>query len=231
MKRILIFLIFLISITFLYYTIEIVAAKKDIPELLNKYRSKDIIKFDISNLSKRQIDILLKVQDPGFYNHKGVDFQTPGNGLTTISQSIVKKMFFENFKPGIQKIKQTLIAKFVVHPLISKTEQLNIFINTCWFEKDCVGIGSAARYYYNKNISDLTDDEYISIIAMISSPVAFNILKRPESNKERVRRIKLLMEGKYKPKGLMDQFYGCLSEDEQKSVAPASYFEKFYNEN
>ena len=49
-------------------------------------------KFKIlsGDLSQRQKEILIKVQDPGFYNHNGIDLSTPGAGLTTITQAIVK---------------------------------------------------------------------------------------------------------------------------------------------
>ena len=77
-------------------------------------------KFEIDShdLSKRQKEILLKVQDPGFYDHSGIDLWTPGAGLTTITQAIVKKLYFNDFKSGIAKIKQSLIARFAVNGLI-----------------------------------------------------------------------------------------------------------------
>ncbi len=230
MKKTLFSFLIIIFVVCSYYFIELLVAKNNTPQLLQKYLSDEIIKQDISEFSKRQVEILLKVQDPGFYNHKGVDFKTPGNGLTTISQSIVKKMYFKSFKPGIGKIKQTLIARFVVHPMISKKDQLNIFVNTIWFEKNCVGFKSAAKLYYDKHISNLSDDEYISLVAMLSAPRGFNVRTNKKSNNERVRRIKLLIAGKYKPKGLMDQYYGKLSKDEQENIAPASYFETIYKE-
>ncbi|MBN1499804.1 MAG: transglycosylase domain-containing protein [Spirochaetes bacterium] len=231
MKKFLIFILFFFIAVCLYYLIEITAAAINTPDLLKKYLSGEIVKIDADDFTGRQIEILLKVQDPGFYHHKGVDFKTPGNGLTTITQAIVKKMYFKNFKPGIAKIRQTLIARFVVHPMVSKKEQLTIFVNTVWFEKNCVGFQSAAQLYFNKDLPDLSEDEYISLVAMLSSPVGFNIRTNSKSNSERVRRIKLLLEGKYKPKGLMDQYYGKLTDDEQKNLAPASYFENLYEKS
>ncbi|WP_234902631.1 transglycosylase domain-containing protein [Agrobacterium larrymoorei] len=51
--------------------------------------------------------ILLAVEDPNFSTHSGVDFSTPGAGLTTITQSAAKRLAFEEFHPGIGKIRQT----------------------------------------------------------------------------------------------------------------------------
>lgn len=189
-------------------------------------------KFEISShdLSERQKEILIKVQDPGFYDHKGIDLSTPGAGLTTITQAIVKKLYFENFKPGIAKIKQSLIAKFVVNELISKADQLTLFINTMYFGKvdgkSIVGLESAANAYYHQSVKTLSEEQYISLIATLVMPGTFHIIEHPEWNKDRTNRIKALIAGEYKPKGLMDQFYGELPEEIiNAGLPPASYFE------
>lgn len=192
-------------------------------------------KFKISrdDLTNRQIEILIKVQDPGFWDHGGIDLSTPGAGLTTITQAIVKKLYFENFKPGIAKIKQSLIAKFIVNDLISKDDQLTLFINTMYFgmvdAKPITGLQSAAKAYFRQPVSMLTEEQYISLIAMLIMPGTFHIIEHPEWNRDRTNRIKALVAGKYKPRGLMDQFYGELSPEVIKAgLPPASYFGNSY---
>jgi len=136
------------------YTREIISI--DLEKAQWRYQNGITQKFKIScnDLSKRQTEILLKVQDPGFYRHNGIDMSTPGAGLTTITQSIVKKLFFDHFEPGIAKIKQSLIARYVVNELISKDDQLTLFLNTMYFGKvngePIVGLESAANAYYHK---------------------------------------------------------------------------------
>lgn len=188
-------------------------------------------KFEIlsSDLSKRQTEILIKVQDAGFYHHNGIDLSTPGGGLTTITQAIVKKLYFENFKPGLAKIKQSLIARFVVNDLISKDDQLTLFINAMYLGniggKSIIGLESAANAYYHQPLHRLTEDQYISLIAMLIMPGTFHIIDHPEWNLDRTNRIKALINGTYKPKGLMDQFYGELPREViSAGIPPASYF-------
>lgn len=188
----------------------------------------------IHDLTDRQRDILIKVQDPGFYDHSGIDLSTPGAGLTTITQAIVKKLYFKKFKPGIAKIKQSLIAAFVVDTLISKEDQLTLFINTMFFGtvdgKPAIGLKAAADVYYQKPVNQLTDDQYISLIAMIVMPGTFHIIDHPEWNKERSNRIKGLVDGRYIPTGLMDQFYGNLPKEViNAGLPPASYLHKTDN--
>jgi membrane carboxypeptidase/penicillin-binding protein len=236
-----IFLLIIFSGVSAYYAYSIQQARKYTREIISSDLAKaqwrtpngTIKRFEIfsRDLSKRQTMILLKVQDPGFYRHNGIDLLTPGAGLTTITQSIVKKLYFDNFKPGVAKIKQSLIARFVVNDLIPKGDQLTFFINTMYFGnvdgKPIVGLESAANAYYHQSVSKLTEDQYISLIATLVMPNTFHIIEHPEWNMDRTNRIKALIAGEYKPKGLMDQFYGELPQEVVNAgLPPASYFGK-----
>ncbi|RJP24645.1 MAG: glycosyl transferase family 51 [Candidatus Abyssobacteria bacterium SURF_5] len=163
------------------------------------------------DMTQRQLDILLAVEDPTFFEHNGMDLRTPGAGITTLTQGLVKILYFENFKPGIRKVKQTLIAVFALDPLISKEDQLLLSINALYLghedEKEIRGFEEAAQSYYGKSFESLTEDEYVSLVAMIIAPNSFHVLRHPEENAERVRRIKKLVAGEYKPSGLMDVYY------------------------
>jgi membrane peptidoglycan carboxypeptidase len=157
-----------------------------------------------------------------------VDFSTPGAGITTITQGLVKHLYFDQFRPGIAKIKQTLIAIYVLNPLMSKEDQLRFFINTVYLGRGINGFEQAAKVYFHKSFAQLTDDEYISIVAMIIAPETFNIEKFPARNRERVERIKRLVSGEYKPRGLFDLYYGPLDAETQKNIPLLSYFKSYY---
>lgn len=163
------------------------------------------------DLSQDHVDWLLIVQDPKFYDHNGIDLSTPGAGLTTITQSIVKKLYFKEFNPGFKKLKQSLIARFVVDGKLTKDEQLEIFINSVYMGEvdghDIYGLASSAQAYYKKEINQLTKDEYLSLIAMLIGPDQYSILTAPEKNRERVSRIKAVISGEYQPVGLTDVYY------------------------
>ncbi|MEW8218785.1 MAG: hypothetical protein AB2770_10515, partial [Candidatus Thiodiazotropha taylori] len=58
----------------------------------------------LSSLTVKRKSALLKIEDPNFYQHSGIDFTTPGAGITTITQALVKTIYFERFSPGIAKI-------------------------------------------------------------------------------------------------------------------------------
>jgi membrane carboxypeptidase/penicillin-binding protein len=184
--------------------------------------------LQLSSLTDQQLSILLKIEDPKFFEHKGIDFSTPGAGITTITQGLVKNIYFDSFKPGIAKIKQTIIARYVLDPLMPKEMQLRRFINTVYLGPKAIGFEQAADTYFHKKFSELNEDQYIALVAMIIAPAAFSIEEYPERNKERVKRIKRVIRGEYKPKGLFDLYYGKLDQETQKNLAPISYFESYY---
>lgn len=51
-----------------------------------------------------------------------MDFHTPGQVLTTITQVLVKIFNFEKLQPGMAKFRQTLLAAYFLEPLVGKGE-------------------------------------------------------------------------------------------------------------
>jgi membrane peptidoglycan carboxypeptidase len=214
-----------------YYIVETLKARRHTDKHVRKVLKSNAIKLDLEDLSERQLDILLAVEDPSFFEHNGMDLSTPGGGITTITQGLVKQFYFDKFKPGIAKIEQTLIAVFALDPLVSKEDQLRLFINFCYMGEGIRGFEDAAQRYYGKPFGDLSEDEYISLVAMIIAPGTFSVQRYPERNHERVERIKKVVSGDYTPKGLFDLYYGRLDPDIQNALPPFSYFDRYYIEN
>lgn len=162
----------------------------------------------IGEAPKRRLDMLVRVEDPGFYRHKGVDFSTPGAGMTSITQSLVKRFYFDDFQPGFAKLEQSLIARFVLHPAMSKQDQLQAYINHSHFGsvegRRVVGLADAARSYYGTQFAKLSDRQFLSLVAMMMAPRDYHPIRRPEANAERVRRIEAMLAGRCAPQGLRD---------------------------
>jgi len=152
--------------------------------------------------------------------------------MTTISQALVKGLYFEHFRPGPAKIRQTLLAFLVLDPLIPKDDQLRLFVNTCWLGsrdgEEVRGFAQAAQVYYGRPFAELDEAEYISLVAMIIAPQTFNVHHHLERNAERVARIQALISGRYQLKGLFDLYYGEVPEDVRGELPPLSYFEGLY---
>lgn len=157
---------------------------------------------------------LLTVEDPNFYGHAGVDSGTPGQGRTTLTQALVKRLYFDRFRPGFAKIEQSLIARWVVTPAISKRTQLELFYNHAYFGnpagRDVIGFPAAARTYFGRDVAALDDRQYLALVAMLIAPNRLDPIRHPRANAERVRRIEALLDARCRPVATDDLWYpGC----------------------
>jgi membrane peptidoglycan carboxypeptidase len=195
--------------TFLCFeTFAVFRARARTAEVLEQVRNRPL---RLEQIPLRWVVALLRVDDPGFFHHRGVDFSTPGAGMTTITQALVKRLFFDNFEPGFAKIEQSLIARFVLDPAMSKRDQLEVYFNYAYFGsdrgRDILGFAAAAEHYYHKPFAALSDREFLSLVAMGMAPRNLDPVRHPAENAERVRRIEAMLAGRCVPSGLRDVSY------------------------
>jgi membrane carboxypeptidase/penicillin-binding protein len=197
-----------------YYTFEVVRARAETPRIVAQAFATHPLELSPDALSAAQLQALLAVADPHFFTHNGWDFA--GGTMTTITQSLVKGLYFEQFKPGIRKIRQSLIARFALNPQLPKEEQLRLFINTIWLGsvdgRPIAGFAEGARAFYGKEFAELTFDEYLSLL-MFDRPAELNVRVNPQGNARRVRQIKRLLAGACRRPGLLGTAPNCWTED------------------
>lgn len=163
----------------------------------------------LADLSDWQIEALLRVEDPGFHAHSGIDLTTPGGGITTITQALVKRTFMHPFRPGPwNKLEQSVIARFAIDPLVTKDQQLETFLNIAYFGEaegnPVLGFPEAARTYFEVPVVDLDRRQYLALVAMLIAPNALQPGRHDARLNARVDRIEALLAGDCEPEGLSD---------------------------
>lgn len=165
----------------------------------------------LSDVSPARLAMLERVEDPGLRSHHGVDGITPGSGQTTITQSLVKRLYFDDFRPGFAKIEQTLIAWLVLDPALSKDDQLRAFLNVSELGsadgRTVKGFDAAAHAWFGKPLAQLSDDEWLALVAMAPAPNRLDPKHNAAENAERVARIKRLLAGDCAPRDGGDIWY------------------------
>jgi membrane peptidoglycan carboxypeptidase len=183
-------------------------AQQRTPEVLRRAAQGEL---QLADLSPKRREMLLKVEDPGFYRHKGFDASTPGQGRTNLTQSLVKRFYFENFQPGFAKIEQSLIARFVLDSALNKEGQLRAYLNHTYFGnfkgRPVIGFADAARTYFGRDFSELDDRQFLSLVAMLMAPNHLDPVRHAKENAERVRRIERMLAGRCAPTGVADVTY------------------------
>ncbi len=194
----------------MYYWNEIRVARAHTVTVVQQAFQKHGRRVTLKDFAPHQLEILLKIEDPMFRTHRGVDLATYGAGMTTITQGLVKLLYFPGgFRQGIAKIRQTVIAEYALDDLVSKDEQLELYFNIVYLGREAGkpihGLAAAAETYFGKPFQDLTNDEFIALIGMTISP---NTLKPGTARSEaRVARIKKFLAGEIAPASVLDFEY------------------------
>lgn len=205
-------LVLVISIT-AYESWQVIQARRDTPALLTRILSADKA---IQAAKPEHLNILLLVEDPTFWTNDSVDFSAAGQGLTTLTQALAKRIYFERFTPGFRKLELILISKFALTDLVSKQDILRAFMTTAYLGRDdrgaVIGFSEGAERWHGKNLVDLTNSEFTELVAMLIAPDALNPSQNPIGLSERTDRITRLIADSCAPNGLLDVYLeGCAS--------------------
>jgi monofunctional biosynthetic peptidoglycan transglycosylase len=167
----------------------------------------------MEGLGPGRIGLLLTVDDPGFWHHKGVDMTTAGAGMTSMTQSLSKRLAFKHFQPGLGKIRQTGYALGLERRL-SKPQIVALFLDTAqmgygpkgWMK----GFYTASREIYGRPPAALDRGQFLTLVAVMIAPARFDLRRPDAALGERVARIDRLLSGRCRPSGLRDVWLeGC----------------------
>ncbi len=166
-----------------------------------------------SSLGEERYRQLLMVQDPAFEQHNGMDMITPGAGLTTITQSLAKRVGFENFTPGIGKIRQTGYALGLERRL-SKAQIMALWLDTLEMGRGpegwVTGFHRMSEAVYGASPGIIMQDEYISLLAVLIAPGRYKLGEDDQALRDRMNRIRRLIAGECMPNGNSDVWLeGC----------------------
>ena len=71
-----------------YYTQTVLEARRETPTIVKALLESKAIQLELREFPEGWLDMLLVVEDPGFYAHDGMDLSTPGAGITTSSMPL-----------------------------------------------------------------------------------------------------------------------------------------------
>lgn len=161
----------------------------------------------LDNIPKYLQDAFIAVEDSRFRDHKGVDYKgimraawtgiKSGNfsqGGSTITQQLIKNRVFPQFslESGFQKVErkiQELYLAIQVEKIIDKDEILENYLNTINLGQNTLGVQSASKRYFNKDVKDLTLSEAVTIAAITKSPSGYNPITNPDANQKRREKV------------------------------------------
>ncbi len=141
--------------------------------------------ISLKDIPYKLIRIIIRIEDFRFWEHYGVDFKqlyyaTIANlkslsykyGASTITQQLVKNLFFSRKKSLIRKFREIMMAlKFENN--FSKQEILEWYLNIVEMAKNIYGLEAGSQFYFSKSVSELDFEQQIFLIALITDPIYY----------------------------------------------------------
>lgn len=138
------------------------------------------------------IDAVISAEDKRFESHCGVDFIAIGRavwndikamsfveGGSTITQQIAKNQYYTQEKKLERKFAEIFTA-IELEKYCSKQEIFELQVNTIYFGDGYYGIYDAAKGYYGKLPSELSDYEAIMLAGLPNAPSAYSLNTNPD---------------------------------------------------
>lgn len=143
---------------------------------------------DIEVVPQDLLDAFVAIEDERFYTHPGVDLKRtvsaflgyfiPGmssHGGSTITQQMVKTITGDDSRSVPRKIREQWRA-YQLEKDYSKDEILELYINVIYMGQDLYGVKTAAKAYFEKDVSDLNLAECAFLAGITNNPGKYNPL-------------------------------------------------------
>ena len=122
---------------------------------------------------------------------KGADVQ---GGGSTITQQYVKDYFLTQDRTLDRKLREMVIA-IKIDKDKSKDEILEGYLNTIYFGRGAYGIQTAAKAYFNKDVSQLTVAEGAVLASVINAPSLFDPALGAKQQTNLTNRVTYVLDG------------------------------------
>lgn len=152
---------------------------------------------------------LLATEDRWFYYHPGFDpiriieaalndlrFHRLSQGASTITQQLARTFLERHERTFARKFREFAVA-LVIEMRLGKKDILERYVNDVpmgeYDGTPIEGLPLAARYFFNKDLREVTPAEAATLIGMIQAPTAFDPRRHPDACRRRRDTVLLLM--------------------------------------
>ena len=154
-------------------------------------------KRDMVNISSIPIELrnaLLAMEDREFYEHSGISIKSTfraiiidlftfstKQGASTITQQLARNMYNSiGFKKTISRKIKEFITAIKIEQTYTKSEILELYLNSVYFGHGNYGVHSAAIYYFSKNVEEISLDEAAILIGLLPAPAIYSPISHPD---------------------------------------------------
>ena len=186
---------------------------------------------------------VVAIEDERFYKHHGVDWvRTIGAvkgwllggtqyGGSTITQQLIKNITADNDYSVKRKVNEIFRAFALEKEIDDKDRILVMYLNTIYLGYNSYGVQTAARQYFDKDVSELDLAESAVLAGLTNNPSIYDVYNHPEKVKERQETIlaqmldqKMISQDEYEAAVAEQLNYRPYEEYQQDIKSTYSYF-------
>ncbi len=143
------------------------------------------------------IQSFIAAEDWNFFHHAGISLKgiirsivvnvyhgRIVQGASTITQQLVKLLFFDSQKTFKRKIKEQLFA-LLIERQFTKEQILETYLNHVYFGCGIYGVEAASQRFWGKSVQDITLDEAAVLAGIVRSPGKYSPVLYPLSAEKR----------------------------------------------
>ena len=151
----------------------------------------------INDIPKNIIEAVLTTEDSRFQSHIGIDpirlikavlvnirSNSAQQGASTITQQVVKNSLLTSDKSLQRKIQEAYLS-LKLENRYTKDDIMEMYMNKIYYSDGQYGVKTAAKYFYNKELDQLTLPQVALLTGMPQQPILYNPYDYPEQAKER----------------------------------------------
>ena len=151
----------------------------------------------INDIPKNITDAVLSTEDSRFQSHIGIDpirlikaalvnirSNSAQQGASTITQQVVKNSLLTSDKSLQRKIQEAYLS-LKLENRYSKDDILEMYMNKIYYSDGQYGVKTAAKYFYNKELDQLTLPQVALLTGIPQQPILYNPYDYPKQAKER----------------------------------------------
>lgn len=185
----------------------------------------------LQKIPKMVQDAFLAAEDSGFYSHYGVSLKAIvravaanvrrekfAQGASTVTQQVVRQLLLPKEKTLARKIREIILA-LTLECQMSKSEILEIWLNSVYLGNNAWGVETAGRHYFNKNIEQVSLGEAALLAGLPQAPSRFAPHLRPAS--ARLRQLYVLNQLN-RLKWITKEEFGAAKRDVIRIIPPKS---------
>lgn len=149
----------------------------------------------------------ISIEDQRYYKHHGIDILRTSSAIfhyiikrgsadfggSSITQQLVKNLTGDNSNSAYRKFKEWIYA-LSLEKNLSKDAILESYLNIIYIGPNIYGVQSGAKYYFNKDVTDLSLAECAFLAGINNSPNNYNPFSDTDHSEKIIKRTKVVLK-------------------------------------